>query len=175
MSIVDWIELLLNVQTRRSTAKEVVKQHGGSMEEETHFECLRCHSTMEFMGRWGCERYETLELDYFLVYRCPACGKVEFFEFVLEEIECPECGATIKADQEACPSCGWTWERKRDSEGLCGGRMSDHLTQQPEFNVQVKTGRATYKFATSDHQQAPASEDNVRVETMEDALSGDYD
>jgi len=67
---------------------------------------------LEFSGRRFYQQAGFRHMpDSFLVYRCPACGKVEFFEFVIEDIECIECGTLIKASQKACPNCGWTWEK----------------------------------------------------------------
>ena len=81
-------------------------------EEQFRPECLRCHSPMEFLGRRSYQTSRTVMPDSFLLYRCPTCGKVEFFEFIVDDIQCLECGALIKAGQNVCPECGWTWENE---------------------------------------------------------------
>lgn len=84
-------------------------------EKSVQLECLRCHSVMEFKGSrvyGGPGAFDNR--DCFLIYRCPACGKVEFFEpaTFAEDIQCMDCGAAIAPGQEACPNCGWTWHDK---------------------------------------------------------------
>lgn len=76
--------------------------------EHNQLECLRCHTTMEFVGR---QTWLTVSLvgNTFSVFRCPTCGKVEFFD-PEEDIACLSCGATIKAGQDKCAACGWTWK-----------------------------------------------------------------
>lgn len=79
---------------------------------QTAMDCLRCQIPMEFRGKRSyASRHDSLleELDTFLVYCCANCGKVEFFEFVVEPTECLSCGALIQIKQSACPECGWTW------------------------------------------------------------------
>ncbi len=83
-------------------------------QQQVDLECLRCHTTMEFLGQKMSQRAEAFSLDNFMVYRCPACGKVEFFEFIVEDIECIACGAIITAGQQACPACDWTWLESHD-------------------------------------------------------------
>ncbi len=87
------------------------------MESEAQQQCLRCQTILEYLG----ERTYRLEgafppMDNFHVYRCPTCGHVEFFAFVVTDIQCLECGATIKPTDRACPQCGWTWEEAEGTE-----------------------------------------------------------
>jgi predicted RNA-binding Zn-ribbon protein involved in translation (DUF1610 family) len=78
-------------------------------QQQTNLECLRCGNTMELLGEKAFQHASAFDFDGFIVHRCPTCGKVEFFEFIVEDVECVECGATITAGQQACPACGWTW------------------------------------------------------------------
>lgn len=83
------------------------------MEELVHVDCLRCHSPMQFLGKRSYQSWHESLLsttDSFILYRCPGCGKVEFFEFVVDNTECLACGETIRVGQAACLRCGWTWE-----------------------------------------------------------------
>ena len=87
-----------------------------STPEPQQLKCLRCSSMMEFLGTRDYRHIEpNFGGDSFFVYRCPACGKVEFFEFIVEDIECLDCGTIIKPGQEACPNCGWTWKTSDSS------------------------------------------------------------
>lgn len=95
------------------------------LEAQVKLECLRCHTVMDYLGR---RRYLADPLDAqialgvagirhdeYIVYRCPACGKVEFFEFIDTDITCLECGATIEVGATACPKCGWSWNDSASS------------------------------------------------------------
>ncbi len=85
-------------------------------EQQTTLRCLRCNELMEFGGTGNFYRGDNRSLwdsfESLALFRCPACGKVEFFEFTdvpPEAITCLNCGETIPADRERCPACGWTW------------------------------------------------------------------
>jgi|GEM_PF-2945353 len=96
--------------------------------------CLRCQSPMEDMGIMRIhEGLFFVTREPFRVWRCPGCGKVEFFTSpdapfhetdatdgavvselhvpaATEAIDCLECGAKILPRQDRCGQCGWTWK-----------------------------------------------------------------
>ena len=88
--------------------------------------CLRCGTKMEgprsekiqlgqtglLFGDWPNLLAGALETD---IYRCPQCGKMEFFaagmtdgddDETLPQKECPGCGLSIDFDYPKCPCCG---------------------------------------------------------------------
>lgn len=90
--------------------------------------CLRCAEEMQYidtadfqLGKMG---WLLGDLPHLLsgamrlsVYRCPACGKVEFFSFEpLEEqedriaqVRCPRCKQMHDMDYPKCPFCGYDY------------------------------------------------------------------
>ncbi len=97
--------------------------------------CLRCDAPMYDDGPAMLHRgvfFMTRQLVR--TYRCPACGKLEFFaglgldslapeagsdgivaggprvSDIGEEFNCLDCGHPIKPDQTRCEKCGWTWK-----------------------------------------------------------------
>jgi DNA-directed RNA polymerase subunit RPC12/RpoP len=58
------------------------------------------------------------------VYRCPQCGKLEFFahdtdhDMKNQEMACFECGGPIGPGESRCARCGWSWKG--------GGELSDN-------------------------------------------------
>ena len=89
--------------------------------------CLRCSETMQYVGT---EDFQLGRTGFFLgdipnllagamtlsVYRCPSCGKVEFFSFEpletedtedrIAQVRCPRCKQTHDMDYPKCPHCG---------------------------------------------------------------------
>ena len=89
--------------------------------------CLRCDEIMEFSGR---EQFQLGEESYFSgimavmtansacmdIYKCPGCGKIEFFD--PQKIRraptprtnwtCFSCGAYNSGQVQTCQSCGVT-------------------------------------------------------------------
>ena len=98
--------------------------------------CLRCDADMEFSGReqvqLGEERgytgllavmtAESLQVD---IYKCPGCGKIEFFQPRARETvrqpktnwTCSQCGFYNLGRVHACQSCGvtraWSEDQRR--------------------------------------------------------------
>ena len=91
--------------------------------------CLRCGAKMEDMGT---ENFQLGKTGFFLgdlpnlisgamklsVYRCPVCGKVEFFSFEhfeedlgdrIAQITCPRCKQKHDMDYPKCPHCGYRY------------------------------------------------------------------
>ncbi|MBQ2987814.1 MAG: hypothetical protein IJD59_01785 [Clostridia bacterium] len=91
--------------------------------------CLRCAEEMQYMdtvdfqlGRMG---WLLGDLPHLLsgsmrlsVYRCPACGKVEFFSFEplgseeedhIAQTRCPRCKQMHDMDDPKCPFCGYDY------------------------------------------------------------------
>ena len=85
--------------------------------------CLRCDGVMVCAGReriqlgqfgvltgnWDQLFSGALEVD---IFRCDACGKLEFYAADAEEedriaqVGCPECGKMHDLDDAKCPFCG---------------------------------------------------------------------
>ena len=98
--------------------------------------CLRCDADMEYSGReqfqLGEERgytgllavmtAESLQVD---IYKCPDCGKIEFFQPRARETvrqpktnwTCSQCGFYNLGRVHACQSCGvnraWSEDQRR--------------------------------------------------------------
>ena len=90
--------------------------------------CLRCGGKMVFIGSYdfqlGRAGWLLGDLPHLIegsmalsVYRCPDCGKVEFFSFEESEIRdenmdriaqvcCPKCKQMHDMDYPKCPHCG---------------------------------------------------------------------
>lgn len=95
--------------------------------------CLRCGGNMQgpkrekiqlgeqgFLGgEWAHLMAGALEVD---LYRCPKCGKLEFYTpghgrekedpDALPQKECPGCGLCIDFDYPKCPCCGYDFYGK---------------------------------------------------------------
>ena len=88
--------------------------------------CLRCGNRMNYIGT---EDFQLGKTGFFLgdlpnlfagamrlsVYRCPSCGKVEFFsfepmeseeEYEIPQVRCPRCKQMHDMDYPKCPFCG---------------------------------------------------------------------
>ena len=86
--------------------------------------CLRCGCRMNYVGT---EDFQLGKTGFFLgdlpnlfagamrlsVYRCPSCGKVEFFSFEpletedqIAQVRCPDCKQMHDMDYPKCPFCG---------------------------------------------------------------------
>ena len=93
---------------------------------KTDLKCLRCGEAMQYLGT---EDFQLGKTGFFLgdlpnlfagamrlsVYRCPACGKVEFFsfepmesedEYEIPQVRCPRCKQMHDMDYPKCPFCG---------------------------------------------------------------------
>ena len=93
---------------------------------KTDFKCLRCGHQMKYIGT---EDFQLGKTGFFLgdlpnlfagamrlsVYRCPGCGKVEFFSFdpmeseeeeQIAQVHCPRCKQSHDMDYPKCPHCG---------------------------------------------------------------------
>lgn len=91
--------------------------------------CLRCGSSMDFYGeeqlQLGKTGWVLGDLSNLLagalkteIYRCPMCGKLEFFSTGTccekggsdaSRKSCPECGAECDQDCCQCPICGYEY------------------------------------------------------------------
>ena len=101
----------------------------GGGEMKTDMKCLRCGEAMQYMGtedfQLGKSGWLLGDLPHLLsgamrlsVYRCPACGKVEFFSFAsagdeeegrIAQIACPRCKQMHDMDYPKCPFCGYDY------------------------------------------------------------------
>ena len=94
------------------------------------FECLRCGHRMTYIGT---EDFQLGKTGFFLgdlpnllagamrlsVYRCPSCGKVEFFafepteseeeEYRIPQVQCPRCKQMHDMDYPKCPFCKYDY------------------------------------------------------------------
>ena len=90
--------------------------------------CLRCGTTMKYMGKEKIQLGQTgwlfgdlsnlfagaLEVT---VFRCPVCGKLEFFaaensehsQSGIPQVTCPKCGHTHDFDYPSCPICKYRY------------------------------------------------------------------
>ncbi len=91
--------------------------------------CLRCNTPMDFLGQRQIQLGKTGWLlgdvsNLFAgamdvaVFKCPMCGKLEFFSAEQTDTPCrgkeessrkicPECGAEYDGDCGCCPICGY--------------------------------------------------------------------
>ena len=90
-------------------------------------DCLRCGSPMRFLGS---EQLQLGKTSFFTgvwsnlfsgalkvtVYRCPNCGKLEFYHSEEEDPSaetpqrtCPKCGFEHDFDYPKCPKCGYDY------------------------------------------------------------------
>ena len=92
--------------------------------------CLRCGNRMNYIGT---EDFQLGKTGFFLgdlpnlfagamrlsVYRCPSCGKVEFFsfepmeseeEYEIPQVRCPRCKQMHDMDYPKCPFCGHDYQ-----------------------------------------------------------------
>ena len=97
---------------------------------KTDFKCLRCEHQMKYIGteefQLGKTSFILGDLPHLLsgamrlsVYRCPSCGKVEFFSFEAMETEeeedriaqvrCPRCKQMHDMDYPRCPFCKYDY------------------------------------------------------------------
>ena len=97
---------------------------------EKNFQCLRCGKDMQSMGTEDFQLGKTGWIfgDFpnllagamrLSVYRCPSCGKVEFFSFEPLEAEekgdriaqtrCPRCKQMHDMDDPKCPFCKYDY------------------------------------------------------------------
>ena len=98
---------------------------------KTDFKCLRCEHQMKYIGteefQLGKTSFILGDLPHLLsgamklsVYRCPACGKVEFFSFEpleseetedqIAQVSCPRCKQKHDMDYPKCPFCGHKYQ-----------------------------------------------------------------
>ena len=92
--------------------------------------CLRCEHQMKYIGT---EDFQLGKTGFFLgdlpnlfagamrlsVYRCPSCGKVEFFslepteseeeEYQIPQVQCPRCKQMHDMDYPKCPFCKYDY------------------------------------------------------------------
>jgi len=94
-------------------------------------ECLRCGSPMRFLGS---EQLQLGKTGFFtgvwsnifsgalevVIYQCPSCGKMEFFNSEKAELPaetpqraCPQCGFEHDFDCPKCPHCGHDYYSER--------------------------------------------------------------
>ena len=97
---------------------------------KTDLKCLRCGEAMQYLGT---EDFQLGKTGFFLgdlpnlfagamrlsVYRCPACGKVEFFsfepmeseeeEYRIPQVQCPRCKRMHDMDYPKCPFCKYDY------------------------------------------------------------------
>lgn len=97
---------------------------------EKDLKCLRCGGHMTYVGtenfQLGRTHYLLGDLPNLLagamklsIYRCSACGKVEFFSFEssyedeaedqIAQIHCPRCKQMHDMDYPKCPHCGYDY------------------------------------------------------------------
>ena len=96
----------------------------------TDFKCLRCEHQMKYIGT---EEFQLGKTSFILgdlpnlfagamtlsVYRCPSCGKVEFFsfepakseeeEYRIPQVQCPRCKQMHDMDYPKCPFCKYDY------------------------------------------------------------------
>ena len=96
--------------------------------------CLRCDTKMKFAGR---ERFQLGEESYHSgilavmtaesacmdIYKCPGCGKIEFFQpgtgtsgrAPVTDWTCSQCGTDNSRRVQSCQGCGVTreWSEKQ--------------------------------------------------------------
>ncbi len=94
---------------------------------KTDLDCLHCGHQMKYIGT---EDFQLGKTGFFLgdlpnlfagalrlsIYRCPSCGKVEFFSFEplekgdeedqIAQAQCPVCKQMHDMDYPKCPFCG---------------------------------------------------------------------
>ena len=98
---------------------------------KTDLKCLRCGEAMQYLGT---EDFQLGKTGFFLgdlpnllagamrlaVYRCPSCGKVEFFSFEppeseeayeIPQVRCPRCKQMHDMDYPKCPFCKHDYRR----------------------------------------------------------------
>ena len=96
---------------------------------KTDLKCLRCGENMKALGtesfQLGKASWLFGDMSHLFsgamrlsVYRCPGCGKVEFFSFEPEEeetedriaqVRCPRCKQMHDMDYPKCPFCGYDY------------------------------------------------------------------
>ena len=94
---------------------------------KTDLDCVRCGHQKKYIGT---EDFQLGKTGFFLgdlpnlfagalrlsIYRCPSCGKVEFFSFEplekgdeedqIAQVQCPVCKQMHDMDYPKCPFCG---------------------------------------------------------------------
>jgi len=89
--------------------------------------CLRCGNSMKYiksekiqLGQYGLILGDipnyiagALAVD---IYKCNECGKIELFQMgeeqvedQIEQVKCPNCGATHDIDYPKCPFCKYSY------------------------------------------------------------------
>ncbi len=86
-------------------------------------QCLRCHTTMQYIANKKIQLGQTGWLLGDLpnliagameaaIYTCPSCGKIEFFQSentasagTIAQQKCPACGKSHDMDYPKCPFC----------------------------------------------------------------------
>ncbi|MBR5535703.1 MAG: hypothetical protein IKU60_03550 [Clostridia bacterium] len=89
----------------------------------SEIKCLRCDKKLEYLMtediQMGKHSFIFGDLPHLFaggltvsVYRCPICGKLEFFsnneaEEKLPQVKCPKCGKEHDFDYPKCPHCNY--------------------------------------------------------------------
>lgn len=107
-------------------------------QESEGFGCLRCGTEMEYLketkiqlgeqgffgDNWSHIAAGALSVH---IFRCPVCGKLEFFDPYIfengpeeeamedeeiEQVQCPNCGTVHDMDYPRCPNCKYEYQEE---------------------------------------------------------------